>query len=145
VDDGVDVLLGDHLGDHRVADVGADERDVADVVARGYGVDADHPVDAGVGGEAAREPTPEVSGDPGDQDDLGCVSAHSVLLDVLARRTVERDLLSELASLDARLLQQLAMLLLRHPLATLLDDRTHELPLPTDNSDPGAAGTTRTA
>src|SRR3954453_10423111 len=35
-------------------------------------------------------------------------------------------LLSELASLDARLLQQLAVLLLRHPLATLLDDRTHE-------------------
>jgi hypothetical protein len=31
------------------------------------------------------------------------------------------------ASLDARLLQELAMLLLRHPLATLLDDRTHVL------------------
>src|SRR3954451_15031165 len=29
------------------------------------------------------------------------------------------------ASLDARLLQQLAVLLLRHPLAPLLDDRTH--------------------
>jgi hypothetical protein len=33
------------------------------------------------------------------------------------------------ASLDARLLQQLAMLLLRHALATLLDDRTHAEPL----------------
>jgi hypothetical protein len=30
--------------------------------------------------------------------------------------------------LDARLLEQLAMLLLRHALATLLDDRTHEVP-----------------
>ena len=29
------------------------------------------------------------------------------------------------AALDTRLLQQLAVLLLRHPLATLLDDRTH--------------------
>src|SRR3954464_2331629 len=31
------------------------------------------------------------------------------------------------ASLDAGLLQQLAVLLLRHPLASLLDDRTHVL------------------
>ena len=35
VDDGVDVLLGDDLGDDRVADVGAHEGDVADVTARG--------------------------------------------------------------------------------------------------------------
>ena len=35
-------------------------------------------------------------------------------------------LLAELAALDARLLQQLAVLLLRHALAPLLDDRTHE-------------------
>src|SRR3954454_19535064 len=40
------------------------------------------------------------------------------------------------ASLDAGLLQQLAVLLLRHPLAPLLDDRTHVL-LPT-SSPPGA-------
>ena len=33
------------------------------------------------------------------------------------------------AALDARLLQQLAMLLLRHPLAALLDDRSHCDPL----------------
>src|SRR3954470_7484165 len=33
------------------------------------------------------------------------------------------------AALDARLLQQLAMLLLRHPLTPLLDDRTHAEPL----------------
>src|SRR5829696_521873 len=36
------------------------------------------------------------------------------------------------ASLDARLLQQLAVLLLRHPLAPLLDDRTHVV-LPTSS------------
>src|SRR6478672_3511447 len=35
-------------------------------------------------------------------------------------------LLAELASLHARLLQQLAVLLLRHALAPLLDDRTHK-------------------
>ena len=38
-----------------------------------------------------------------------------------------RRLLAELATLHARLLQQLAVLLLRHALAPLLDDRTHEL------------------
>src|SRR4051794_29444991 len=42
------------------------------------------------------------------------------------------------AALDARLLQQLAVLLLRHPLAPLLDDRTHCL-LPT-SLPPGPAG-----
>src|SRR3954451_10439905 len=40
------------------------------------------------------------------------------------------------ASLNARLLQQLAVLLLRHPLAALLDDRTHVL-LPTSWSHGG--------
>src|SRR3954469_16641087 len=38
-------------------------------------------------------------------------------------------LLAELAALDARLLEQLAVLLLGHALAPLLDDRTHEKPL----------------
>ena len=69
VDDGVDVLLGDDLGDHRVADVGAHEGDVADVAARRHDVDADHPVDAGVAGDGTREPATEVARDPGDQDD----------------------------------------------------------------------------
>ena len=78
VDDGVDVLLGDHLGDHRGADVGPDERHRADVTARGYDVDADHPVDAVGGRQDAREPPPEVSGDPGDEYD----TAHA---DVLRR------------------------------------------------------------
>ena len=38
-------------------------------------------------------------------------------------------LLAELAALDARLLEQLAVLLLRHALAPLLDDRTHVVTL----------------
>ena len=37
----------------------------------------------------------------------------------------DRRLLACATTLDARLLEQLAVLLLRHPLATLLDDRTH--------------------
>jgi hypothetical protein len=48
--------------------------------------------------------------------------------------SLARGSLPELATLDARLLQELAVLLLRHPLATLLDDRTHENPLPADMS-----------
>src|SRR3954454_198501 len=40
-------------------------------------------------------------------------------------------LLAELATLHARLLEQLAVLLLRHALAALLDDRTHEPDLST--------------
>src|SRR5215204_3120790 len=45
----------------------------------------------------------------------------------VTRTTVGGTSISSLlvASLDARLLQQLAVLLLRHPLAPLLDDRTH--------------------
>src|SRR6478609_1440900 len=39
-----------------------------------------------------------------------------------------RTSLAELATRDSRLLQQLAVLLLRHALATLLDDRTHGKP-----------------
>src|SRR3954453_7916033 len=37
-------------------------------------------------------------------------------------------LLAQTATLHARLLQQLAMLLLRHALAAFLDDRTHAVP-----------------
>ncbi len=61
VDDGVDVLLGDHLGDHRGANVGPHEGDLADVAAGRHDVDADHPRDGGVGGEGARETAPEVT------------------------------------------------------------------------------------
>ena len=41
--------------------------------------------------------------------------------------------LAETTTLDAGLLQQLAVLLLRHALATLLDDRTHVEPLETQS------------
>jgi hypothetical protein len=49
-------------------------------------------------------------------------------------------LLAGATTLDARLLQQLAVLLLGHPLATLLDNRTHDNDLPGDDNDgPGPA------
>ena len=66
-----------------------------------------------VSGEGASEPGTKVTPDSGDEND----SADA------AHRT--RGLLPELATLDARLLQQLAVLLLGHALAPLLDDRTH--------------------
>jgi hypothetical protein len=43
-------------------------------------------------------------------------------------------LLALTATLDARLLQELAVLLLGHPLATLLDYRTHYYDLPGDDT-----------
>jgi hypothetical protein len=73
--DGVDVLALDDLGDHRVADVGAHEPDRAGVSARGYDVDADHPVDLWVVGEQARDPATGISRDPGHHD----YAAHGVL------------------------------------------------------------------
>ena len=113
VDDGVDVLLDDDLGDHRVADVGADEGHLADVTARWDDVHTDDAVHGRVVRGYPREAPPEVTRDPGDEHH----PAHG------------RDgLLAELASLHARLLEQLAVLLLRHTLATLLDDRTHGSP-----------------
>ncbi len=46
-------------------------------------------------------------------------------------------LLALAATLDARLLEQLAVLLLGHPLATLLDYRTHVWTFRVTNDDPG--------
>src|SRR3954471_2584668 len=54
------------------------------------------------------------------------------------RRTA--GLLAELATLDARLLQQLAVLLLGHALAPLLDDRTHRETFRQLSADPGRPG-----
>ncbi len=77
VDDRVDVLPGDHLGDHRVADVGAHERHVADITPRGYDVHSDHAPYGGVGREGAREAPPQITGDSRDEDDLsGATAAH---------------------------------------------------------------------
>src|SRR5699024_5682424 len=78
-------------------------------------VHTDHTVDCRVLRHLAREPPAEVPRDSGDQHD----PAHD---------QSPCGLLAELATLDARPLQQLAVLLLGHALAALLDDRTHGLP-----------------
>jgi hypothetical protein len=61
-----------------------------------------------VGGHGHGKPATEVARDPGHQEDAAAVA--------------QLGLLAELAALDARLLQQLAVLLLCHALASLLDD-----------------------
>ena len=48
----------DHLGDHRVADVGADELGVADVVGGRDDVDADHLADPPLGADSIRANRP---------------------------------------------------------------------------------------
>src|SRR3954471_19559331 len=58
-------------------------------------------------------------------------------LPTLATSLPVRVLLAELAALDARLLQQLAVLLLGHALAPLLDDRTHRKPFTEPIGRPG--------
>ena len=64
--------------------------------------------------ERAGEPGTQVTRDPGDEDNpFG--GHHGPAAALLARAT----------ALDTCALEQFAMLLLRHPLATLLDDRTH--------------------
>ena len=55
--------------DDGAADVGTDEGDVPDVAPRGDDVDADHSLDGRVAGRGAREASPCVPGDPGDQHD----------------------------------------------------------------------------
>ncbi len=73
VDDGVDRRLGDDLRDQRIADVGAHELGAAhlpeQVAGRRNDVDAEHPIDLGVRGEAGGEmPTQELA-DTGDEND----------------------------------------------------------------------------
>ncbi len=114
---GVDVLPRDHLRDDGVADVGAHEAHVTEVLARWHHVDADDALDVVVGGERARKPSTEVRRDPGHQDD----ASHPQPTDTRS----EPGLLALTAALDARALEQLAVLLLGHALAALLDDRTH--------------------
>ena len=107
----------DHLGDDRVADVGPHELGAAEVSFGRNDVDTDDPLDVGVLLEELRQPAAEVARDPGDQDDCGAI------------RTSGAAALLLVAALDAGLAQQLAVLLLRHPLAALLDDRAHECSL----------------
>jgi hypothetical protein len=115
VHDGADPSLGHHLGDERVADVGANELGPAEnreiSRPRRHRVDADDPLDRRVGGEQAGQPAPEEPADASDQNDgRPCLLAP------------DEGTLLLVASLDARLLQQLAVLLLGHPLTPLLDD-----------------------
>jgi hypothetical protein len=64
--------------------------------------------------DSAGKPAAEVTADPGDQYE----ATHAGSLRLTARRW----LLARAATLDARLLQQLAVLLLGHSLLALLDD-----------------------
>ncbi len=120
VDDRVDLRRRDHLGDDRVADVGADELRAAEVGARRDDVDADHSVDAGLVVEQPDEVAAQVSGDPRHEHH----TAH--------RAPPPGWVLLLVAALHARPLEQLAVLLLRHALAPLLDDRAHGVPRSTD-------------
>ena len=70
VHDGVDALADDDLGDHRVADVGADEVGPTEVAARRDHVDADGALDLRGVRELGDEASPEVAGDAGDEYDL---------------------------------------------------------------------------
>jgi hypothetical protein len=106
MDDRVDVLGGEYLGDDGGADVGAEEADVTEVRTRRDHVDSDHGVHAGVGSEPAGETAADGTAHAGDEHD----ATHG-----------RCRLLALAATLDARLLEQLAVLLLRHPLAALLD------------------------
>jgi len=70
---GVHRGLRDDLGDERVADVGADELGPAhppqQIPRRWDGVDPEHPLDIGVGGEPGGEMAAEEPADPGDEND----------------------------------------------------------------------------
>src|SRR5690606_24468562 len=101
----------DDLGDHRRANVCTHEGDVSDVSAGWHDVHPDHAIHCRVVRQLHGETPRQVPGDPGDQYD----PAHGRA----------QDLLAEFTTLHARLLEQLAVLLLRHALAALLDDGTH--------------------
>jgi hypothetical protein len=104
VHDGVDLFDRDDLGDHRGADVSADELHSVELTNRQDRVDADDLVDAFEAGDTQGELGREIARDPRDEDD----PAH--------------ELLAQTAALHSGALEHLAVLLLRHPLATLLDD-----------------------
>src|SRR4051794_38961108 len=80
-------------------------------------------------GEGGTVSTPMIRSMAGSAASSAASAPPSHLLTPVTRTTAGGTSLSSLlvAALDARLLQQLAVLLLRHPLAPLLDDRTHGL------------------
>jgi len=114
MDHRVDVLGGDHLGDHRITDVGPNEAHISQVPARGHDIDADDAFDVRLRSDTAGKPAAEIPADPGDQDD----TTHGQAFDA----GFPRRLLARATPLDPRLLQQLAVLLLGHSLLALLDD-----------------------
>ena len=152
VDDRVDGRLGDDPPDHGIADVRAHKLGPPDGMRRGHDVDTDDPADRVVTRERLGDPAAEVARHTSDQDDLRHEPHLPVTLDATIlpvssnlrlpsnaerprhHRAPERGLghavgavsssvgLLAVATLVARLAQQLAVLLLRHPLAALLDD-----------------------
>ncbi len=104
VHDGVDLFDGDDLADHRGADVSSDELHAVELTSWQDRVDADDLVDAFEAGDTQGELGRETARDSRDEDD----PAHG--------------LLAQTAALHSGALEHLAVLLLRHPLATLLDD-----------------------
>jgi hypothetical protein len=106
----------DDLGDHRVPDVSPDEVGTPQIRAWGDDIDSDHVVDRRQSREGAGDLSSECSGDSGDEN----YPAHDV---VPVRLSGERSgSLAETATSDPRLLEELAVLLLRHALTALLDD-----------------------
>src|SRR5690606_27385284 len=123
--------------------------DAVEVVPRGHDVDADHLVDPGLGDELAGMVRREVTGDSGHEHDSthprphrrrrsstglprpeagparssgGCeVPCEMPTVRSRSPTAHRRRSLAETTTLDARLLQQLAVLLLGHALAALLD------------------------
>src|SRR5215212_1244773 len=85
-----------------------------------------------IAGDGGTVSTPMTRPMPGSAASSAASAPPSHRLTPVTRTTAGGTSISSLlvASLNARLLQQLAVLLLRHPLAPLLDDRTHVV-LPT--------------
>ena len=67
---GVDPSRIDHLGDDRIADVGAHKLSAADVLTRSHDIDPDDTFDRGIVGEYLRHAPAEVAGHAGDQNHL---------------------------------------------------------------------------
>jgi hypothetical protein len=106
---GVDAGLIHHPADNRVSDISPNKFN-GQARWRRDGVDADDPIKRWICSQNGGEPAAEIARDTGHQS----YSAHGHLP---ALRTG----LLLVTALDSRATQQLAVLLLSHPLATLLD------------------------
>ena len=111
-----------------IADVDPDElRGAQPLTSSGIGqrrIDADHPIHVVRRGQPAGQARSEEPRDARDQH-RAAVTLNRAPGGAPCRtvcRPGQEDLLAGFATRDARLAQQLAMLLLRHPLAALLDD-----------------------